>query len=91
MFLADIKVSLSHTPSSSPAPHALPLSKINKVCPQMRIEKRMTSHLHFEGKTILHCISRYLSTGFRSAVVEVVKLRNYTFHLTFSHETFVEK
>ena len=48
----------------------------------MRIEKRMISHLSFEGKIILDCVSGYLSTGFRLAVVEVVKLRNYTFHLT---------
>lgn len=52
---------------------------------------RMIVHLSFKEKIILAQNSRYLSVELRPAVVEVVELRNYVFHLTFSCETFVEK
>lgn len=49
----------------------------------------MIVHLSFKDKLILDWNSRYLHVGLRSTVVEVVKLRNYTFHLGFFCETFV--
>lgn len=52
---------------------------------------RMIVHLSFKEKIILAHNSRYLSVELRPAVVEVVELRNYIFHLTFTCETFVEK